>query len=1248
MNGLLMIRAMKKMKIYTCRNILLYFFGLLILVSLFKIPAFAQPMVIAKSDTVGVSLLHAASTKRTASDINPAASPPQADNINPSSTKGSASATYTAGIIDTDFGFQSMGQSSTCPGLLSITIPANATITSVDVAYAMTAKSYWLFWVGNMSEQRSQLRCTSSGGISEMQVFSGTGNTTGTQYYSRTGLNIANGVTGGGNIQFQLHAGRTAIFSGCNRDVNLVDNGSWTITIHYTVDAVPDFTAAPTVANVNQPILFTSTTTGDVTSWSWNFGTGASPATASTQGPHSVNYLTPGSKNISLTVNGTIVKTKTSYVTINDPPLVATATYSAGNISTDDAFQTLPGSSTCPEQLTVIIPAGAIITGVDVEYAITAQNNGWMSEQRSQLRCVSSGGIAEAAIISGTGNAEGTQNYSRTGLTIANGVTGGGNIVFELHAGRTWSSNNGKRGCKTYNNFVNNNTWKIKVYYQSIPTPQFYATPLNPNVGQAVTFTDNSTGNISSRSWDFGAGAVPATASTVGPHTVIYNSPGPKTVSLTLNNLYTNTKPDYIYVTNPNDWLKWDDNVNASRIGRTPAGILQTAVKFLPADYNASLNRQITRIRVFIGDLPTSSILKIWQGTTNANMTEYYSQPFTPTDNSWNEIALAQPYVIDNTKDLWFGVVYSLGIDVYSGGVDAQTNHNGKGNMYRLDPNDPNAWFTLSSANIAGDWNLQAYLVSTGSWTGVVSSAWENANNWFTFTVPTTGSDVDIPVTPHNPVISSMPVIRNLSIQSGASLTIAPNSTLTVSQTIANNAGNGGLVVASTAAGTGSLIHNTAGVAGTFQRFIPGEAETWHILSSPITAQPISGSFTPPGTYADGTGYDFYTWYEPDTSWIYLLNDSYPPTWLTANGNNNFLQGRGYMVEYEQQFPTLVFSGNLATGDVSVPITKTIGVGDVFGSNQLGNPYPSSIDWKAATGWNRTSLQQIAGGYSVWLWNDTAKNYGVYNSSSIGDMGTLGVTRYIAPTQGFFVQAAQSGTISMNNNVRVHNNASEWLKSTAQRPDQFFLTVSSLDGFGEDEILIGLDKHDESSGSYKRFSFVNTAPALWIPDKGQFYSSLLFDSLTDHPVIPVAFRAGSAGSYRLTFWFEKERIQTAILIDKKTDQHINLLVSDEYDFQSSPEDATGRFVLQLQEGFFPDPHQPLPVRIFAYNGILTIDLRLIAEQCWVTVYDPLGNLVFDRDFEGGNLTEIPLTGRHGIFIARVGSNHGEAVNKIIL
>ena len=141
---------------------------------------------------------------------------------------GSASATYSAGHIPTDKNFTNISGSSSCPGTLTVTIPLNATITSVDVAYSMTTASD-----GYMSEQRTQLRCVSASGTSESQLYSGAG-TYGTHNYNRTGLTIANGV-GGGDIDFELHAGRTYGGSGCNTSYNMVNDGTWIVTIHYTI-----------------------------------------------------------------------------------------------------------------------------------------------------------------------------------------------------------------------------------------------------------------------------------------------------------------------------------------------------------------------------------------------------------------------------------------------------------------------------------------------------------------------------------------------------------------------------------------------------------------------------------------------------------------------------------------------------------------------------------------------------------------------------------------------------------------------------------------------------------------------------------------------------------------------------------------------------------------------------------------------------------------------------------------------------
>ena len=82
----------------------------------------------------------------------------------------------------------------------------------------------------------------------------------------------------------------------------------------------------------------------------------------------------------------------------------ASATYSGGNIGTD--FNTnFTGTASCYGTLVVNIPAGAIITGVDVQYSMTGANNGFTSDQRSQLRCTSTGGTAETSVTFGYGGA---------------------------------------------------------------------------------------------------------------------------------------------------------------------------------------------------------------------------------------------------------------------------------------------------------------------------------------------------------------------------------------------------------------------------------------------------------------------------------------------------------------------------------------------------------------------------------------------------------------------------------------------------------------------------------------------------------------------------------------------------------------------------------------------------------------------------------------------------------------------------
>ncbi|TVQ07408.1 MAG: T9SS C-terminal target domain-containing protein [Bacteroidetes bacterium] len=158
-------------------------------------------------------------------------------------------------------------------------------------------------------------------------------------------------------------------------------------------------------------------------------------------------------------VSGLYEYEATKEIIIGEAPV-----YSEGEIPSTYNTSANPNSVALePGVMSVTIPYGATITGVDVEYKITSTGGGWMSEQRSILKCVTEGGETETAISTGpSSNSAGTHNYARQGLTIANNIEGGGEIEFELHVFRTW----GGSGSNTQYAYVPNNTWKLIVHYQ--------------------------------------------------------------------------------------------------------------------------------------------------------------------------------------------------------------------------------------------------------------------------------------------------------------------------------------------------------------------------------------------------------------------------------------------------------------------------------------------------------------------------------------------------------------------------------------------------------------------------------------------------------------------------------------------------------------------------------------------------------------------------------------------------------------
>jgi len=105
--------------------------------------------------------------------------------------------------------------------------------------------------------------------------------------------------------------------------------GSTTVTktdyIHVN-DANAYFTMNSATVVKDNFITFTDATTCSPTTWAWDFGDGASPRTANTQGPHSVSYSSTGLKSISLLVNGNSAGEKTRSVNVVEADISMSST----------------------------------------------------------------------------------------------------------------------------------------------------------------------------------------------------------------------------------------------------------------------------------------------------------------------------------------------------------------------------------------------------------------------------------------------------------------------------------------------------------------------------------------------------------------------------------------------------------------------------------------------------------------------------------------------------------------------------------------------------------------------------------------------------------------------------------------------------------------------------------------------------------------------------------------------------------
>jgi len=147
---------------------------------------------------------------------------------------------------------------------------------------------------------------------------------------------------------------------------------------------------------------------------------------------------------------------------------------------------------------------------------------------------------------------------------------------------------------------------------------------------------------------------------------------------------------------------------------------------------------------------------------------------------------------------------------------------------------------------------------------------------------------------------------------------------------------------------------------------------------------------------------------------------------------------RGYAVKEGSDATVVYNNGVLNSGTYSASITQTYGATNE-GFNLLCNPYPSAIDWDAASGWTKTNIE------SNTIWFRTNSQYATYNGNTASFPSRN--YEYYTCTSGFLVRVSydkSDGSLEMNNAARIHDGLSIYrLNANAKSTDLQYIRIKT-------------------------------------------------------------------------------------------------------------------------------------------------------------------------------------------------------------
>jgi hypothetical protein len=427
---------------------------------------------------------------------------------------------------------------------------------------------------------------------------------------------------------------------------------------------------------------------------------------------------------------------------------------------------------------------------------------------------------------------------------------------------------------------------------------------------------------------------------------------------------------------------------------------------------------------------------------------------------------------------------------------------------------------------------------------------------------------------------------ENLTIENASGVAISGNINLT--GTLKLQSGNfdvsGGVftLISTSAASAGiAKIEIGASLSGNvvLQRFMPGGRAGQVFLSTPIQSSPITAwmdDFATSGfPGATGSAGGFVSVYSYNETVPGVFNNGFT---APTNASNIVNPGQGYWV-FVGTSPsaatniTVDVTGTITSGDFSFPVTYTnSGTPSADGWNMLANPYPSTIDWDALTGWTRTNFDD-----AVYIWNAELGTSGGY-ATYIAGVGTGGGSRFIPHSQAFYAIAnAASPVMECTEDVKVNNNAT-FMRTAPTANNYFHLDLFNANHLLLDEAAIrfhenGSVNYDKELDAYKPElpGFVQGSTISTVSN-GIKYSVNTLGEFNEATTIPLNLIVEEGGDYEIGFSGINTLLQEAgialsnasiVLIDKQLETVTDLRVRNAYSFSTSEKTIDQRFEIRI-------------------------------------------------------------------------------------